>query len=1273
MKRGTYMKSFFEEFTGNYPVTKTLRFELRPQGETKKLMEEFKSGLAESEFLTDKIRADNYTDMKKIIDDYYIYFIDCVLNEIKLDSELINDAYEKYNNFKICKTKETRSEYQKKLKEIRKIISGKFSSSLEDFKLKDYGKLIKEGSDLFKWLENEFNESRITANEFEGKKKVIRLFFGFTTYFEGLKNNRENLFTDKQQMSSIAYRIAHDNMEKHFENCNRYEIIKQKYPVLYERIKEFENVFRPEKYTEYLRQVSIDVYNSYLGRKEDEKFAKGINQHINLYRQEAGIQNKNMPVFSPLYKQLMSKADRRVFAGFYSSDKELLDAIKLFYKQIKPYETVKNIIENIEKYFTEENSSNIYFKSEAINTISNSLFLDWSVIEGAIEQHKQTMHTQKERNAFDSSIKPIVDIKTLQYITNEYCQDNKTLNIAQYFASLNADKIKNAYENAEKILELSEIDKDRRLPNEEIKTGGAGYEQIAVLKALMDEIINAVKHFRPLSLTKNGEAIEADDKLTEFYDLFDEQYDKLMQAIPLYNSVRNHLTKKPSKEGKFKINFNRPTLLKGWDENKEPENLGILLTKDGMYYLAVMNRRHNHIFDMNKEEVTEDAIAKDGRECYKKIVYKQLSDVNKMFSKVFFASCNAELFDPSDKILKIRESGEHKINKKAAGEWIDYFKECLNKHPEWNKHYNFKFKDTDKYESIDEFYKDANDQSYVISFENIRKDYIDKKVKAGEMYLFQIYNKDFSPYSKGKPNLHTLYFKALFNDENLNNIIQSAKPVIKLNGEAEIFYRKASRGKNVVHTKNIPIENKNSDNKKKNSTFEYDIIKDKRFTEDKLFFHCPITINHRAKSYTTDTEFNAKINLAVNEAEVNIIGIDRGERHLLYYTIIDRNGRILKQGSLNKIINSTDEEGAEITTDYRAILHNKETQRETARETWSEIENIKELKSGYLSQVVHKLCMMMLNYNAVIVLENLNTGFKNSRQKFEKQVYQNFEKALIEKLNYFAIKDRESEEHGSILKGYQLTAPFKSFKTIFDQSGVLYYVEPRYTSKICPDTGFVNLFKSIDIKYSSIDNAQKFFDKMGGIRYNAKEDYFEFSFDYAKYSECAGNTKWTVCTHGNERYWYDANNKTNKLINVTEAIKKLLKDKGIDYKSHEDLREDICTVKDASFYKSMLFYFKLVLQLRYSTGGTTDEDDYILSPVKNEFGEFFDSRKTKQDMPKNADANGAYHISLKGLKLINSIGEDGSIPKPQKGQTLNEWLIYAQQKQYAERRKEQEA
>ena len=46
-------------------------------------------------------------------------------------------------------------------------------------------------------------------------------------------------------------------------------------------------------------------------------------------------------------------------------------------------------------------------------------------------------------------------------------------------------------------------------------------------------------------------------------------------------------------------------------------------------------------------------------------------------------------------------------------------------------------------------------------------------VDEGRLYLFQIYNKDFSmkKKEKGTDNLHTLYWKALFDEKNLKDVV----------------------------------------------------------------------------------------------------------------------------------------------------------------------------------------------------------------------------------------------------------------------------------------------------------------------------------------------------------------------------------------------------------------------------------------------------------------------------------------------------------------------
>src|SRR5690606_23160060 len=157
-------------------------------------------------------------------------------------------------------------------------------------------------------------------------------------------------------------------------------------------------------------------------------------------------------------------------------------------------------------------------------------------------------------------------------------------------------------------------------------------------------------------------------------------------------------------------------------------------------------------------------------------------------------------------------------------------------------------------------------------------------------------------------------------------------------------YRKKSidSGKLVVHRANEPINNKNPKAVKKQSEFAYNLIKDKRFTVDKFQFHVPITLNFKAAG--GDFINRDVLEFLKNNPDVNIIGIDRGERHLIYISLIDQKGNILYQETLNSIVN----EKHNIETPYHTLLATKEKERDEARRNWGTIENIKELKEGYL-------------------------------------------------------------------------------------------------------------------------------------------------------------------------------------------------------------------------------------------------------------------------------------------------------------------------------------
>ena len=672
------------------------------------------------------------------------------------------------------------------------------------------------------------------------------------------------------------------------------------------------------------------------------------------------------------------------------------------------------------------------------------------------------------------------------------------------------EQIEDAYNDAKELLQ-SEYPADKKLSEDE--------SSVEKIKTLLDSF-KTLQHFiKPLS--GSGEESTKDER---FYSDYSVLKDSLDIITPLYNKVRNYMTRRSYSNDKIKLNFGNATLCDGWDKNKETDNTAVILRKDGLYYLAIMNKQYNRSFAL-------DNLPCEG-ECYEKVVYKLLPGANKMLPKVFLSEKGIAKYTPSEQLLQNYKKGTHKkgdnFNLQDCHELIDFFKASINKHEDW-KNFDFHFSDTSSYEDISGFYREVENQGYKINFQKVSTQYIDNLVNEGKLYLFQIYNKDFSTKSHGTENMHTLYWRMLFDERNLQDV------VYKLNGEAEVFFRKKSLNvTKPTHPANQPIENKNPLNPSKTRTLCYDLIKDRRFTQDKFLFHVPITINFKSQGRDNINQLTREYLCSAND--VHIIGIDRGERNLLYLTVIDSKGNIKEQMSLNKIINQYNINGCENTYefDYHKRLDQKETERQQARQNWKTMENIKELKEGYLSQVIHIITKLMLKYNAIIVLEDLNHGFMRGRQKIEKQVYQKFEKMLIDKLNYLADKKKDPCEIGGILNAYQLTSKFESFEKLGKQSGFLFYVPAWNTSKIDPTTGFVNLF---DTRCKNIV-AGEFFGSFDCISYNKDKDWFEFSFDYNKFTKKAEGTKtqWTICTYG-DRIEYEG--KEYKRIKLTEAFKQL--------------------------------------------------------------------------------------------------------------------------------------
>lgn len=1256
----------------------------------------------------DQERADSYPEIKKLIDEVHRGFIEDTLTKFSFVWEPLFDDFELYQNEK------DKSKKAAKKKDLEKFQSGARKKIVEAFKKHpDYDKLFKDG--LFKELLPALIKNS-SDSEISNKEEALKVFDRFSTYFVGFHENRKNMYSEEEKSTAISYRIVNENFPKFYVNVKLYNYLKENFPQIISETEEslknhlnekkLDEIFNVESFNDVLAQSGIDFYNTVIGgiSTETEK-VQGLNEKINLARQKLPAEEKNKlrGKMVVLFKQILSDRGTSSFILVdFNNKEEVYSSVKSFNDEFVNLSVCET--KELFKQVAEFNLSEIYVPAKSLTNFSQNIFGSWSILtEGLFLLEKDKMKKALSENQEEKINKEIAkkdySLDELQVAYERYCNEHNfsvEKNCKDYFDVVDY-RSENEKSDKKKVSILSAITESySKIDFENIHDLQQEKEAATPIKTYLDEVQNLYHHLKLVDY--RGE----EQKDSNFYSKLDEIITQLSEIIPLYNKVRNFVTKKPGEMKKIKMMFDCSSLLGGWGTDYGTKEAHIFIDS-GKYYLGIINEK------LSKDDV--ELLKKSSERMVTKVIYDFQKPDNKNTPRLFirskgtnYAPAVSQYNLPIESIIDIYDRGlfkteYRKINpevyKESLIKMIDYFKLGFERHESY-KHYPFCWKESSKYNDIGEFYKDVINSCYQLHFEKVNYDNLLKLVENNKIFLFQIYNKDFAEKKSGKKNLHTLYWENLFSEENLKDVC------LKLNGEAELFWRKPSLNKEkvTVHKKgsilvnrttndgkSIPediyqeiyqFKNKMIDNLSENAKSlldsgvvvckeaTHDITKDNRFTEDTYLFHCPITMNFKAPDKSNKEFNNQVLDVLSDNPDVKIIGLDRGERHLIYLSLINQKGEIELQKTLNLVDQVRNDKTVKVN--YQEKLVHKEGDRDKARKNWQTIGNIKELKEGYLSNVVHEIAKMMVEHNAIVVMEDLNFGFKRGRFAVERQIYQKFENMLIEKLNYLVFKDKKVTEPGGVLNAYQLTNKSANVSDVYRQCGWLFYIPAAYTSKIDPKTGFANLF--ITKGLTNVEKKKEFFYKFDTIRYDSKEDCFVFGFDYGKICDNADfKKKWEVCTKG-ERLVYNKTERKNISINPTEELKSIFDDFGINWNNEENFIDSVHTIQaeksNAKFFDTLLRMFNATLQMRNSIPNT--EIDYLISPVKSEDGTFFDSREELKKgenakLPIDADANGAYHIALKGLYLL-----ENDFNRNDKGEIQNisnaDWFKFVQEKEY---------
>lgn len=1359
----------FDNFTNLYSLSKTLRFELKPEGKTLENMHQhLRYDKALQTFLADQEIEDAYQKLKPLFDKLHEEFINDSLNSDQAKNIDFSEYLTEYR---------TKRDLQNIEKKLREEIGKTFIEAGGKWKQEKYpkygwkkGSKIANGSDIL--LTQDILEliKDLNANDQKIKKIVEETFKSFFTYFSGFNQNRENYYTTKdEKVTAVATRIVHENLPKFCDNLIQFECIvknkkdgteerierKSEYLDAYKYLKKqgrttqikdaesgkmieaydiTEDIFQISHFPSCLSQNGIEEYNRVIGH---------YNLLINLYNQAKEGEEKNLdkkerifkrlPQFKILYKQIgCGKKDAPFFKLTHDTK---IQAQENKEKYNKPY-SVEQILEQAkiagEKYFQEKSDDEaintipeflnyileketdsydgVYWSKAALNTISNNYFANYHDLKDRLKEAKVLQNAAKGSEE-DVEIPEVIELERLFAVLNGI--DNWKEEDVFFKKSL-TEELKDEEENSKNKKRREIITKSEK-PSQALlhlifsdvrehidkflNTSGTvlalseykSKESKEIIKAWMDHALTVnqiVKYFLVKENKIKGNPLDSEISNALKTILFEGTIKQFKEDVTVdwfkwYDALRNYLTKKPQddvKENKLKLNFENSSLLKGWDKDLENQRKSIILRDNNSYYLVILEENSGEVFNdkanlmpINDEEIIEKMYFKQQTNVFRQLPrfgfpYKNnkakslILDGFRNFDERKFQE-RKKRYGLNDELLGIKDEFDLFQGNKNK---IDVFQEEKLKKliTYYQKIIGIDYKDIfsvdsilkSNYKELNDLYEDFERTAYELIFEPISKKYVNELVEKGKIYMFKILNKDFSTYIHGRKNLHTIYFQSLFDDPEKN---------IQLSANAQIFYRKQA----IKEQK-----------KKKGYEHKDHIIESKRFTNEKFLFHCPISINAKCMDGISNGKPNPKAVKEVNELvnkefiendDIYFLGIDRGEKHLAYYSLVDQDGEIIEQGTLN--LPFTDKEGKPRSIKKEKYFYNKKedkweskevdcwnyndlleamsSNRDMARKNWQTIGTIKELKEGYISQVVRKIADLAVEHKAFIVLEALNKGFMRGRQKIEKSAYQKFELALAKKLNFLVNKSVKNGEIGSVTNALQLTPPVNNYGDIENkkQVGIMLYTRANYTSQTDPVTGWR---KTIYLKKGSEEGIkEQIIKEFTDIVFDGKDYYFEYidnniGKQWKLYSSKDGKSL--------DRFRGSRGKDKNEWRNERVDVVKILDDVFVNFDKTRSylsqiVKENVKLEKtsskpDITAWESLRFAIDVIQQIR-NTGEDERDNDFIFSPVRDGNDSHFDSRiyldhaKEKENitMPSSGDSNGAFNIARKGILMSGHI------------------------------------
>lgn len=787
------------------------------------------------------------------------------------------------------------------------------------------------------------------------------------------------------------------------------------------------------------------------------------------------------------------------------------------------------------------------------------------------------------------------------------------------------------------------------------------------VKAYLDALV-AFKNAISIIFTADDD----ERKNVLFYNDLETAYEMFDPLIKFYNQIRNFLV---SKAGDFaeeeRVFFGTPSKLASfwWSGERFVANSETIIRMDGKYYYVTRGYKQDNI----------DFLVAENESYYEVMSQKTGQDASKHIPKCVFSKECQRFFENNpeeteyvhtswlkplkvtrehyqiykEKLFTVSALRSGLVSKSAFRQNLNNMLELYMQFCDCYNHYvrfTFSFRLVDEYADIGEFMSEANCCMLDTKMIKVSKKQIDTLINTGQIYAFLITNKCMYESSVGNDPYADI-FLALMSKDNMKS------GHMRLNAKPSITFRPACIPKKITHPVGSILVNKNtrSGNKIPSDTYlqiynnlngrmsdnklskeakkllatgeisskiaEKDYIKDRRFMEDKFFISMSYVQNNQLSERTVNT-ITEDVTEYIAVQGVRTLSIVRDVTNLLYYILFDENREILQEGNLN-VLNGVD---------YGKKLKELSDMKNSGKsDDWNYTLALKGVKEFYLHVAIGEICKIAYKNQAVICIENITSGFKDKMSALDNQIFSKFEEMLTKRLNDLKFPRVKKGMPGSVTNPLQLT------KTAIGnpiQNGILFKVNPAYTASICPDTGFVNLFKFSEM--TTAKSQREFLQTFDSIVYNPDTKLFELTFDYNNFPKVAKKieqTKWKLFV-GKEVYFFVGASK--KLVKITEDVREIVVSLTTEGLLSKNLAEEELP---SSIRKSLFLLIRNALQRNMVKFEKYGEENYFCSPALEK-----DKRYTQSHLK-------AYNLAKK-LWFYMEHFEDGKFQY----KTTDEWL-----------------